>query len=230
MARLSHWAMALTINLSSSTDRPAIVKKTSFRATLGSSDHRGTFLRLSLVTCPIVRRAPRRSTSGSISSMPRPAIVRLDSSSTPSPPRMSTVIRVRARAPCHDHRWVIERRSGAFDPASFRERYQDALRELVEGEDKRAGDNGPVRSPIPQGHQSDGGLEAQPRAGRRAGAEEGGREQTPRVRRRLQTGVNGCCCYPYSAVAGRRTQLLRSRRLHRPQSEGGKLGRAGADL
>jgi len=35
-----------------------------------------------------------------------------------------------------------------------------------------------VRSPIPQGHQSDGGLEAQPRAGRRAGAEEGGREQT----------------------------------------------------
>ena len=149
MARLSHWAMALTINLSSSTDRPAIVKKTSFRATLGSSDHRGTFLRLSLVTCPIVRRAPRRSTSGSISSMPRPAIVRLDSSSTPSPPRMSTVIRVRARAPCHDHRWIIERRSGAFDLASFRERYQDALRELVEGEDKRAGDNAPCdrRSP-----------------------------------------------------------------------------------
>ena len=60
MARLSHWAIALTINLSPSTDRPAIVKKTSFRATLGSSDHRGTFLRLSLVTCPIVRRAPRR--------------------------------------------------------------------------------------------------------------------------------------------------------------------------
>ena len=132
MARLSHWAIALTINLSPSTDRPAIVKKTSFRATLGSSDHRGTFLRLSLVTCPIVRRAPRRSTSGSISSMPRPAIVRLDSSSTPSPSRMSTVIRVRARAPCHDHRWVIERRSGAFEPASFRDRYQDALRELVE--------------------------------------------------------------------------------------------------
>jgi hypothetical protein len=178
MARLSHWAIALTINLSPSTDRPAIVKKTSFRATLGSSDHHGTFLRLSLVTCPIVRRAPRRSTSGSISSMPRPAIVRLDSSSTPSPPRMSTVIRVRARAPCHDHRWIIERRWGAFGPASFRERDQDALRELVEGEDKRAGDNAPVRSPIPQGHQSDGGLEAQPRAGRRAGAEEGGREQT----------------------------------------------------
>src|ERR1700738_4807518 len=33
MARLSHWAIALTINLSPSTDRPAIVKKTSFRAT-----------------------------------------------------------------------------------------------------------------------------------------------------------------------------------------------------
>jgi DNA end-binding protein Ku len=49
----------------------------------------------------------------------------------------------------HDHRWIIERRSGAFDPASFRERYQDALRELVEGEDKRAGDNAPCdrRSP-----------------------------------------------------------------------------------
>jgi DNA end-binding protein Ku len=26
---------------------------------------------------------------------------------------------------------IIERRSGAFDPASFRDRYQDALRELV---------------------------------------------------------------------------------------------------
>jgi hypothetical protein len=27
---------------------------------------------------------------------------------------------------------IIERRSGAFEPASFRDRYQDALRELVE--------------------------------------------------------------------------------------------------
>ena len=28
---------------------------------------------------------------------------------------------------------IIERRKGTFDPASFRDRYQDALRELVEG-------------------------------------------------------------------------------------------------
>jgi DNA end-binding protein Ku len=27
---------------------------------------------------------------------------------------------------------IIERRSGAFDPASFRDRYQDPLRELAE--------------------------------------------------------------------------------------------------
>jgi DNA end-binding protein Ku len=30
----------------------------------------------------------------------------------------------------------IERRSGAFEPASFRDRYQDALRELVEAKTK----------------------------------------------------------------------------------------------
>ena len=31
---------------------------------------------------------------------------------------------------------IIERRSGAFDPASFRDLYQDALRELVEAKTK----------------------------------------------------------------------------------------------
>jgi DNA end-binding protein Ku len=31
---------------------------------------------------------------------------------------------------------IIERRSGAFEPASFRDRYQDALRELVEAKTK----------------------------------------------------------------------------------------------
>ena len=31
---------------------------------------------------------------------------------------------------------IIERRSGAFDPETFRDRYQDALRELVEAKTK----------------------------------------------------------------------------------------------
>jgi DNA end-binding protein Ku len=31
---------------------------------------------------------------------------------------------------------IIERRSGAFDPASFRDLYQDALRELIEAKTK----------------------------------------------------------------------------------------------
>jgi DNA end-binding protein Ku len=31
---------------------------------------------------------------------------------------------------------IIERRSGVFEPASFRDRYQDALRDLVEAKTK----------------------------------------------------------------------------------------------
>jgi DNA end-binding protein Ku len=31
---------------------------------------------------------------------------------------------------------IIERRTGAFDPETFRDRYQDALRELVEAKTK----------------------------------------------------------------------------------------------
>jgi hypothetical protein len=52
---------------------------------------------------------------------------------------------------------IIERRSGAFDPETFRDRYQDALRELVEaktkGLERAARDHRAA-----QGYQSDGCL------------------------------------------------------------------------
>jgi DNA end-binding protein Ku len=41
---------------------------------------------------------------------------------------------------------IIERRSGAFDPGTFRDRYQDALRELVDAKTKGLGERR-VRSP-----------------------------------------------------------------------------------
>jgi len=129
---------------------------------------------------------------------------------------MSTVIRVRARAPCHDHRWIIERRSGAFDPASFRERYQDALRELVEGEDKRAGDNAPCdrRSPkvinLMEALKRSLAQDAEPEPKKAAVSK-------PTRAKEVTDRRQQVLLYPYSAVAGRRTQLLQSRRLHRPQ-------------
>ena len=61
------------------------------------------------------------------------------------------------------------------------------------GELKRTGDNASFDRRAAQGHQSDGSLGAQPRAGRRAGAEGGSSKQTPRVGRAL-TGANGRCC------------------------------------
>jgi len=72
----------------------------------------------------------------------------------------------------------LPRRSGAFEPASFRDRYQDALHELVEAKTKRTGDDASCDRRTAQGHQSDGSLEAQCCTRRGAGAEEGGREQT----------------------------------------------------
>jgi non-homologous end joining protein Ku len=61
---------------------------------------------------------------------------------------------------------IIECRLGAFSPTSFQDRYQDAPRELVSCGRRTV-----------QIHQSDVCLETQPRAGRRAGSEDG-REQT----------------------------------------------------
>jgi DNA end-binding protein Ku len=73
---------------------------------------------------------------------------------------------------------IIERRSGAVEPASVRDRYQDALRELVESKTKRNGENASFDRRAAQGHQPNRSLEKQPRAGRRAGTEGGGYEQT----------------------------------------------------
>jgi hypothetical protein len=66
---------------------------------------------------------------------------------------------------------IIECRSSAFEPVSFRDRYQDALRELVEAKTKETGDNVSSDRRAAQGHQSDGSLEAQRCAGRRARSE-----------------------------------------------------------
>jgi non-homologous end joining protein Ku len=55
---------------------------------------------------------------------------------------------------------MIERRSGTFEPESFRDRYQDALRELVEAKTKGLGDNASCDRRTAQSHQPDGSLES----------------------------------------------------------------------
>src|SRR5437870_45160 len=83
--------------------------------------------------------------------MARPEIVWRSSSSTRRPARSSTAIKS-SRATSTNAgakpdgeadadmvaiaETIIERRSGAFDPDAFRDRYQDALRELVEAKTK----------------------------------------------------------------------------------------------
>lgn len=59
---------------------------------------------------------------------------------------------------------IVERRVGTFDPSSFRDRYQDALRELVESKTKGL-TQAPRGRRTAQGDQSDGSVEAQPGAG-----------------------------------------------------------------
>jgi len=65
---------------------------------------------------------------------------------------------------------IIERRSVRREPANFRDRYQNALRELVEP-NQRTGENAARDGRTAEGHQSDGSLEAQRCAGRRARSE-----------------------------------------------------------
>jgi DNA end-binding protein Ku len=62
---------------------------------------------------------------------------------------------------------IIKRRTGTFDPATFRDRYQEALKELIEAKMKGL----PVKAKPPErsrtSRRSDGGAEAQPCAGKR---------------------------------------------------------------
>ena len=88
------------------------------------------------------------------------------------------------------------------DPASFRDRYQDVLRELVEA--KTAGlETMPLAI---QGHRSGGSLETQPRAGRRAAAEESAVGKPTRSKAVPDRGQRALLL-PVS-VAGRQTQLV----------------------
>jgi hypothetical protein len=74
---------------------------------------------------------------------------------------------------------IIKRRSGRFDPATFRDRYQEALRELIEAKDERPPDQAKTdRSAA--GARSHGGAQAQPGAGdRRSKAEAESRRRSP---------------------------------------------------
>ena len=60
---------------------------------------------------------------------------------------------------------IIKQRTGKFDPSTYRDRYQEALRELIEAKMKGL----PIKPRAVArlaGDRSDGGFEAQPRAGR----------------------------------------------------------------
>jgi hypothetical protein len=78
---------------------------------------------------------------------------------------------------------IIAQRTGSFDPTTYRDRYQEALRELIEAKMKGSPLNEGDRSPATR-HRSDGRLETQPGAGGarfdapRRGPEEGEQDGT----------------------------------------------------
>jgi len=57
-------------------------------------------------------------------------------------------------------RAIIAQRTDKFDPSTYRDRYQEALQELIEATDQTAGSQRACA-----GNRSDGGLETQPRPG-----------------------------------------------------------------
>jgi hypothetical protein len=123
---------------------------------------------------------------------------------------------------------IIERRSGTFDPASFRDRYQDALRELVDAKTKglttrpRAVAVPPAVITLMEALKRSLALDAELEPKKAAASR-------PTARRLFLTGFKERCCYPYLAVVRRRTQPLQSRWLHRNRSDGGRPDRTGAD-
>jgi hypothetical protein len=128
--------------------------------------------------------------------------------------------------------WRSPRRSSHADralssPASFRDRYQDALRELVEAKTKGMTMTAPraVTEPPKVINLMDG-YEAQPRAARGAGAEEGSGKQTHTREVRSRHASTGGDL----VVAGRQRQRLRSRRPQLRQSCGRKSDKTAAHV
>jgi DNA end-binding protein Ku len=60
---------------------------------------------------------------------------------------------------------IIKQRTGKFDPSTYRDRYQQALRELIEAKMKGVSIKPREVSAPPPRHRLDGGSEAQSRAG-----------------------------------------------------------------
>jgi hypothetical protein len=104
---------------------------------------------------------------------------------------------------------------GAADPSDAT--VSGCVARAGRGEDKRPADNAACGRRPAQSHQSDGSFEAQPRAGRGAGTEDGGRDQAQ--------ASQGCRPTSTSADAAR---IWRSREDGRSCCEAGGLNRAEA--
>jgi DNA end-binding protein Ku len=99
---------------------------------------------------------------------------------------------------------IVGRRSGAFEPASFRDRYQDALRGLVEAKTKglatapRAIAESPKVINLMDALKRSLAQDAEPERKKAATSRPPRTKAVPDRRQRA-------CCYPYPAVEGRKT-------------------------
>jgi DNA end-binding protein Ku len=73
-------------------------------------------------------------------------------------------------------RAIIAQRTDKFDPSTYRDRYQEALRELIEAKVKGLRIK-PRAVPEPSGNRSDGGLETQSRARSACEKRQGGKRE-----------------------------------------------------